>query len=502
MRYILLLIIVFLIPATAYSDDILLQSTDMTYLGAFRGPVDPVHGGTLWYTDAPDYGVAFRSARSGAENGSLYATGHLYYSSIFEGAIPSTFSSSSVLSDIPRMTILQGLTPIFGSNRGDLKDCIYNTSNQCDPNPGGSGPNTQYGGLLVAGDKLIATRWDYYAYSGAQTYAWFTHGLDLSVSDSSGPFKPSSNSRIMSGYLTTIPENWRTALGGDTMSGLFEVPIVSATSAYPSATSFYAADLTGTGTVATNMLMYTTCPNYPHDTLGCWTNTTPSNNYTSNSEGFGGAVFPVGSKTLLVFHVHGTGDSCYGEATTNQSLHGQVACGDGGAETCCYDLESTSRGGHSYPYVYQVQAFSADDLAAVKAGTKTHNELMPYAVWSLSFPQSATNHTIAGVAYDPDTQRLFVRQGAADGTAPLYQVFQLDIGITPISGICGSSNGLALSSAPTVNLCSAGTASAVSGTGPWSWTCAGSGGGSTASCSAATTSPTTRINGHINGSLK
>src|SRR5208282_4723650 len=53
-----------------------------------------------------------------------------------------------------------------------------------------------------------------------------------------------------------------------------------------------------------------------------------------------------------------------------------------------------------------------------------------------------------------------------------------------VSGGCGSSNGADLTSAPTANLCSAGTASSVSGSGPWNWTCAGSGGGTTASCSA------------------
>jgi hypothetical protein len=55
---------------------------------------------------------------------------------------------------------------------------------------------------------------------------------------------------------------------------------------------------------------------------------------------------------------------------------------------------------------------------------------------------------------------------------------------SPVNGLCGSSNGAALSSAPTVNLCTAGTASAVTGTGPWSWSCAGSNGGTPASCSA------------------
>ena len=55
---------------------------------------------------------------------------------------------------------------------------------------------------------------------------------------------------------------------------------------------------------------------------------------------------------------------------------------------------------------------------------------------------------------------------------------------TPVSGVCGSASGTDLISAPASNLCSMGTASAVSGTGPWMWTCAGSNGGRTASCQA------------------
>jgi hypothetical protein len=58
---------------------------------------------------------------------------------------------------------------------------------------------------------------------------------------------------------------------------------------------------------------------------------------------------------------------------------------------------------------------------------------------------------------------------------------------TPVNGVCGSANGASLSSAPTTNLCTTGTASTVSGAGPWSWSCAGSNGGSTATCSATKT---------------
>jgi len=56
----------------------------------------------------------------------------------------------------------------------------------------------------------------------------------------------------------------------------------------------------------------------------------------------------------------------------------------------------------------------------------------------------------------------------------------------PVNGACGSDNGQTLAAAAPSNLCSAGTASTVSGSGhPWNWSCAGTGGGSTATCSAA-----------------
>jgi ELWxxDGT repeat protein len=57
--------------------------------------------------------------------------------------------------------------------------------------------------------------------------------------------------------------------------------------------------------------------------------------------------------------------------------------------------------------------------------------------------------------------------------------------VTPVDGACGASNGQAVTVAPSANLCSAGIASTLTGSGPWSWSCAGSNGGTTASCSAA-----------------
>lgn len=52
------------------------------------------------------------------------------------------------------------------------------------------------------------------------------------------------------------------------------------------------------------------------------------------------------------------------------------------------------------------------------------------------------------------------------------------------NGVCGTSHTQQLTSAPTTNLCLVGTASAVAGSGPWNWSCAGKSGGQSVSCSA------------------
>ncbi|MFA5247008.1 MAG: class III signal peptide-containing protein [Candidatus Micrarchaeia archaeon] len=56
--------------------------------------------------------------------------------------------------------------------------------------------------------------------------------------------------------------------------------------------------------------------------------------------------------------------------------------------------------------------------------------------------------------------------------------------IGAVSGACGASAGRAFYSAPTIDLCATGTASSVSGSGPWNWICYGLNGGTDESCSA------------------
>ena len=53
---------------------------------------------------------------------------------------------------------------------------------------------------------------------------------------------------------------------------------------------------------------------------------------------------------------------------------------------------------------------------------------------------------------------------------------------SPINGACGTSNNQNLSSIPSANLCATGTATSVTGSGPWTWNCSGIYGGTSASC--------------------
>jgi hypothetical protein len=59
----------------------------------------------------------------------------------------------------------------------------------------------------------------------------------------------------------------------------------------------------------------------------------------------------------------------------------------------------------------------------------------------------------------------------------------------PVNGACGPANGTISTVAPSAGFCSAGTATAVTGTGPWAWQCTGSNGGTTSSCTVLNPAP-------------
>lgn len=126
---------------------------------------------------------------------------------------------------------------------------------------------------------------------------------------------------------------------------------------------------------------------------------------------------------------------------------------------------------------------------------------------TLSWSASTDNVGVAGykvyrngVVVGTSTATSAVDSGLATSTTYSYRVAAYDsagnvsaqsaavsatTGKPPvINGVCGTTNGKITNTKPTSGLCSTGNASAVSGSGPWTWSCVGSNGGSSASCSA------------------
>jgi cytochrome b involved in lipid metabolism len=87
--------------------------------------------------------------------------------------------------------------------------------------------------------------------------------------------------------------------------------------------------------------------------------------------------------------------------------------------------------------------------------------------------------------------------GTNGGTTASCSATKTGATATPVNGACGTSNGTAVASTPTTGLCTTGTSGTVSGTGPFTWSCTGTNGGTTASCTAtlSSTPVTTVVNG-------
>jgi hypothetical protein len=94
--------------------------------------------------------------------------------------------------------------------------------------------------------------------------------------------------------------------------------------------------------------------------------------------------------------------------------------------------------------------------------------------------------TIYDLVYYPNNWYLYDVAGNAENQYGVETTFTTGT-TAAVNGACGSANTQSFSSAPTTNLCSAGTASAVTNPGSWTWSCNGQYGGTNASCSATVT---------------
>jgi len=354
----------------------LIQKANLVYQGAFRVPQGASDTTTF------NYGGTALGYNSG--NNSLYITGHDHTQFSAEIGIPAVVNSTS-LKDLATATLLQPLTDATEGKLGKI--------NPSDPNA------KKIGGHLVYNGNLIVTGFSYYDGAGTQSASHFSRPLSLSTAGKVvGPYSVGADPHFVGGYMTLVPPEWQATLGGPALTGMCCLSIANVQSCGPSISVF---DPSLTSRSATRLLGYPLS-----NALRPVSSTNAVYNLTSS---ISGVVFPSGTRSVLFFGRHGAGNYCYGEGSD------------------CGDPADSSKGVHGYPYVYQVWAYDANDLLAVKKGSRRQYQPQPYAVWTFNLPfeHARSTHFLGGAAYDPQKQQIYLSQRGGDGSGPVIHVFKV-----------------------------------------------------------------------------
>jgi len=394
MRYWTILLGLAAFAAHAQSTEPLVQRGNVIYLGAFRVPE-----GNSPQTSF-DYGGT--ALTYNAAHNSLYLVGHDWYQRTAEISIPQLVASAQI-SQLATATFLQ---PFADALEGHLSSV-----NPASPN------SKKIGGELVYDDKLIVSDYSFYDANGTQSTSHFSRPVDLSVTGQLvGPIRVGSlYPGFVDGYMAAVPQEWQALLGGPVLTGNCCGNIISVQSNGPAVSTFDPATLTaGVSQVASTQLL-----GYPYPReLG--PGRTTQNPYFNLTTRISGVVFPMGTRSVLFFGRQGVGPYCYGIGTSAQPLP---------SGPYCYDPGNSAKGTHAYPYTYQVWAYDANDLAAVKSGRKLAYQLTPYSIWTFTLPtpDPTGQDLLGGVGYDPQSGRIYLSQRCADAScAPIIHVLKID----------------------------------------------------------------------------
>ncbi|MEZ4895233.1 MAG: hypothetical protein R2806_00255 [Saprospiraceae bacterium] len=366
----------------------LINQDNLTYEGAFKMPTGTWGGSRFGYGGTA---LAYNPA-----NNSLFMVGHDWDQMVAEASIPDPVLASNV-SELPTSTVLQPFTDVTEGMMSSV----------------GNG-NIKVGGLLPFNNKLFGAVYVYYDADGSQKLSHFSSSFALSqIGDAQGMYQVGDGMNVkagyVSGYMTQIPQEWQSSLGGPAITGNCCIPIVSRTSSGPAALIFNPEDLGKVSPAPTIPLVY-----YPYEhPLGPWGESiSPSNPYFNGTTQIKGVVFPKGTRSLLFLGGSGLGEWCYGT---------------GGITGECYDPIYGSKGNHAYPYANQVFAYDVLELLQVKNGTKKPWEVKPYQTWQFILPfQTEGDLVVKGAAYDPNTQRMFISHKNADNPLVIH-VFKVTI---------------------------------------------------------------------------
>jgi hypothetical protein len=409
----------------------LIRQDDMVYEGAFRVPKGNL-GGDSTLANSLSYGGSALAYNS--ETNSLYLIGNSREKLVIEISIPEVLNRADI-DQLNTANVLQPPTDVSNSNWDNLKSDGTAIANGGSP-----------GGLLIYKEKLIGSAYGYYDGASEAVRSHFTASSirPLSGAKFQGMLRVglnpidenSANGGFVGGYMTHIPPEWQSSLGGPALTGMGAIAVITRSSLGPCAWVFNPDDLGINDPAPATMLV-----GYPHlhPTLGTYGDE-PSLYYNRATE-IRGIIFPENTGSVLFFGRHGIGstgegDSCYGSGTSDASLEGQL---DPHGNIYCYDPTNSDKGVHAYPYVYRVWAYDANDLVSVKNGDFEPWDIKPYNIWNLDFPFAIENAHISGATYDPSSQRVFISQSRGDKPEyepfPLIHVYKLKFPPPPPTGL-------------------------------------------------------------------
>jgi hypothetical protein len=363
----------------------ILHITDIQYRGAFRLPAATFGSSSLNYSEGPlEYNPL---------NHSIFIVGHSHHQNIAEFAIPG-LNDSIVLQDLPMAAApLQQFTPVL--NRA--------TSG----NPQGL---DRIGGMKFVnsnrGPQLIINAYEYYDAPGnnSQTTLIARNSSELASCVMEGYHSFQGGAGHTSGWISPIPQQWRSSLGGDAITGQSSgIPIISRTSVGPSAFAFSTDDLTEVASVInpiqTAKLLDFNLAHPLHEDLS---NTSGTNDiWTHLSRVVYGFVVPDTRSYLTIGQSGGHSSGvCYKCTQNNGNLCGGYCANDAADYSLYYWL------------------WDIEDMLAVKNGTMHSYDVRPYDYGV--FPTPFATRSFGGGSFDPESNTLFLTIQQADRLQGTY----------------------------------------------------------------------------------
>jgi len=365
----------------------LLSMESFQYGGAFRLPSQKYGESDLNYSEGP---IAFNHDRQ-----SLFIVGHAHQQAIAEFAIPELVNSTDLTELNMAGDPIQAFAKILDRASGG--------------NPEG---NNRIGGMLYVtgpdGPELLVNAYEYYDAPGDNTTSMLVirDAHNLAESDVDGYFEVQGRPGHTAGWMSPIPDRWRSILGGDFLTGNSSgIPIISRASVGPSAFVFNPLDIVGKKSVSTPISTVTlldfSLAHRLHDDLS---NESRQNDLWNHlSRVICGIIIP-GTRTYATF----------GHSGGNESGVGYKIVQDNGRRTGGYTSYAVK---DNYHYLW---LWDVNDFVRVRAGEMKPYDVRPYEYGVFKTPFEGSTHRLGGGAFDPATGRIYLTAQKADRSQGRY----------------------------------------------------------------------------------